>query len=110
MKYPITPDGRYFLHRGRLWRCTNPHLDEAVRQALVTELMRARRDVGAALQADSSAALSCARERVQESKLALGERGPTWWQGAPDYNRYLAKNTPYRQWADQIQSDKQPDR
>jgi hypothetical protein len=29
----------------------------------------------------------------------LGERGPVWWRdGAPDYNRKLAKNTPYALW------------
>jgi hypothetical protein len=36
---------------------------------------------------------------VQEAKVALGERGPAWWtDGAPDWNRHLAKNTPYRDW------------
>jgi len=29
----------------------------------------------------------------------LGERGPVWWaDGTPDYNRHLAKNTPYAEW------------
>jgi len=29
----------------------------------------------------------------------LGERGMPWWSdGAPDYNRRLARNTPYRDW------------
>ncbi|TLF53090.1 hypothetical protein FEI13_03040 [Halomonas urmiana] len=28
-----TPDGRYPVVRGRLWRCTNPELPEAQRQA-----------------------------------------------------------------------------
>jgi hypothetical protein len=27
--YPDTPDGRYFVVRGRLWRRSEPHLDEA---------------------------------------------------------------------------------
>ena len=36
---------------------------------------------------------------VQASKVGLGERGPVWWtDGAPDYTRYLAKNTPYCDW------------
>jgi len=40
-----------------------------------------------------------ARKRVQEAKVALGERGPVWWtDGTPDYNRHLAKNTPYAEW------------
>lgn len=32
-------------------------------------------------------------------KRQLGERGPLWWEdGAPDFNRYLARNTPYADW------------
>ena len=36
------------------------------------------------------------RDGVYKAKRALGERGPIWWKGK-DYNRYLAKNTPYAQ-------------
>jgi hypothetical protein len=37
--------------------------------------------------------------RVNEAKLALGERGPVWWEnGAPDYNRHMARNTCYADW------------
>ena len=40
---------------------------------------------------------SAARGRVHDAKVALGERGPVWWNdGAPDYNRHLVANTPYR--------------
>ena len=47
-----------------------------------------------------------ARERVDAAKVALGERGPVWWgDGAPDYNRYLAKNTPYAQWWTELDLD-----
>jgi hypothetical protein len=61
-EYPVTPDGRYFVVRGRLWRLSNPALDPGI-------------------------------------KRALGERGPVWWtDGAPDWNRRLAKNTPYADW------------
>ena len=38
-----TPDGRYIVVRGRLWRASNPSLDEHTRQQLVDELMDARR-------------------------------------------------------------------
>jgi hypothetical protein len=31
VKHPVTPDGRYFVVRGRLWRMANPGLDEAER-------------------------------------------------------------------------------
>ncbi|WP_275066506.1 hypothetical protein [Acidisarcina polymorpha] len=34
-QYPVTPDGRYFVVKGRLWRCTNPSLPPEVRQRLV---------------------------------------------------------------------------
>lgn len=44
-----------------------------------------------------------ARAAVDAAKHALGERGPVWWtDGAPDYNRYLAKNTPYAAWFAQL--------
>jgi hypothetical protein len=40
-----------------------------------------------------------ARARVQEAKVALGERGAPWWSdGAPDFNRRMAANTPYAEW------------
>jgi hypothetical protein len=64
---PTTPDGRYIVVRGRLWRRANPGLPEVRREALVQD--------------------------------GLGERGPPWWtDGAPDYNRHLARNTPYAAW------------
>lgn len=92
--YPQTPDGRYFVVRGRLWRCTNPGLDEATRSHWVHALMAARRAVAQA-KGDAEA-LRLARAGVQRAKVALGERGPVWWDdGAPDYNRHLLKNTPY---------------
>ncbi len=40
-----TPDGRYIVVRGRLWRKTNPRLPEVERTRLVTELMAARQAV-----------------------------------------------------------------
>lgn len=85
--------------RGRLWRRTNPALPAEVRQALVDELMAAQRAVRAALSANDDAALLAARARVQAAKVGLGERGPVWWDdSAPDYNRHMAVNTPYRAW------------
>ncbi len=41
--YPGTPDGRYFVVKGQLWRCSNPSLAEELRQQLVSELMSAHR-------------------------------------------------------------------
>lgn len=94
-----TPDGRYLVVRGRLWRTSNPALPEALRQALVERLMDARRAVRAALRSHDAVALSAARAEVQCAKEALGERGPIWWtDGAPDFNRRLATSTPYADW------------
>jgi hypothetical protein len=63
--------------------------------------MRARRAVGAARRSQDADALRAAGKAVDEAKIALGERGPVWWtDGAQDFNRRLAKNTPYAQWAD----------
>jgi hypothetical protein len=94
MDYPVTPDGRYFVVRGRLWRCTNPRLPEKKRQKLVKELMEARRTRD--------------REGVHNAKRGLGERGTTLWKGQ-DFNRYLAKNTPYAAWFKELESAKNVD-
>lgn len=99
--YPNTPDGRYFVVRGRLWRRSNPALDEETRERLVRDLMSARRAVRDA-KGDSMATTE-ARRRVDAAKVALGERGPAWWDdGAPDFNRHMAKNTPYADWFDSL--------
>lgn len=103
MRYPVTPDGRYFVVRGRLWRCTNPGLAEDERKRLVNELMNARREVKAAKAADNDDQLREARTQVHAAKVALGERGPVWWDdGTPDFNRYLVKNTPYADWYNRL--------
>jgi len=95
----MTPDGRYFVVRGRLWRCTNPALAPAARTALTRELMSARRAKQAALRAADAVAGEAARQRIDTAKQALGERGPVWWtDGAPDYNRHMARSTPYAAW------------
>ena len=71
--YRRIPDGHYFVVSGRLWRLSEPALDPD----------RRNRD----------------RSRVDAAKSALGERGPVWWtDGAPDWNRHLAKDTPYASW------------
>ena len=82
--------------RSRLWRTSNPDLSETLRESLVRDLMKARRDVAAAKRENDPKLEKDARARVHEAKVALGERGPVWWDdGAPDYNRHLVKNTPY---------------
>ena len=97
---PVTPDGRYLLVRGRLWRCSDPGLDPENRADLTRELMAARRDKGAAARRGDPVAREAARARVDAAKHALGERGPVWWtDGAPDLGRHLARTTPYAAWA-----------
>ena len=96
-----TPDGRYLIARGRLWRSTNPSLSVDVRVALVNELMNARREVKAATRKQDVDRVADARLTVNAAKVSLGERGPAWWtDGAKDFNRYLVKNTPYAAWYD----------
>ncbi|QYX56412.1 hypothetical protein K1T73_15355 [Roseovarius sp. SCSIO 43702] len=91
--YPETPDGRYFVARGRLWRRTDPRLDDSERRAAVKALMQARRAVG---QATTATEEREARARVDEAKRRLGERGPVWWKdGAPDEGGKHPKNSSY---------------
>ncbi|MFJ1293523.1 hypothetical protein ACEPPZ_15825 [Paracoccus yeei] len=95
----VTPDGRYIVVRGRLWRATNPSLPEPERQRLTEALMDARRAVKAARAAADRDAEDAAHRAVDAAKQALGERGPVWWtDGAPDLNRKMARNTAYADW------------
>jgi len=75
-----TPDGRYVIIDGRRWRATDPSIPEERRQELVDELMSARRAVGAAKRTRDEDAERAARTRVHAAKVALGERGPKWWE------------------------------
>lgn len=97
--YPVTADGRYFVVKGQLWRCSNPALSEEERQHLVHDLMEARRAVKEAIASSDTVQLRSARARIDAAKVALRERGPVWWSdGSPDYNRHKAVNTPYADW------------
>lgn len=99
----VTPDGRYIVVRARLWRRANPALSEEERAHLVGQLMAARRAIGHAMRSGDEATLRKARAEVHAAKVALGERGPLWWQdGAPDLNRHLVRNTPYADWYAQL--------
>ena len=94
--HPVTPDGRYFVVRGRLWRMADPTLSEARRSQLVKQLMEARRALSRDAPEDGR---QDALRKVDEAKQALGERGAVWWtDGTPDYNRKMARNTPYAEW------------
>ncbi|MBU2666007.1 DUF3253 domain-containing protein [Actinoplanes bogorensis] len=77
--HTTTADGRYIVVSGRRWRATDPAIPEKLRQELVDELMAARRLV----RTDPATA----RPRVQDAKVALGERGDPWWEPTPDGRR-----------------------
>jgi len=68
----VTDDERFLVIDGRRWRRTDPSIPEALRSELVHELMDARR------------ARPVARSRVQDAKVALGERGHPWWEPPDD--------------------------
>jgi hypothetical protein len=95
----VTPDGRYIVVRGRLWRRSDPRLDPDRRDEFVSELMAARRAKKEARAADDPEGVETARRRVDAAKVALGERGPVWWDDEePDETRRMAKNTRYAEW------------
>lgn len=97
--HPVTPDGRYFVVRGRMWRMSDPSLGGEERAALVATLMDARRAVGAARKIGDAVDEKSARADVDAAKRALGERGDVWWtDGTPDLNRHMVGNTPYAEW------------
>ena len=94
-----TPDGRYIVVRGRLWRLSNPKLADTERQEHVDALMHARRAVSASRRSQDQLAEKEARAAVHRAKIDIGERGPVWWEGGePDLTRKLAKNTIYADW------------
>jgi len=98
-QHPVTPDGRYFVVRGKLWRMANPNLAPAKKAALVNDLMKARSAVRSAKLAGNQIEEAAAHRAADVVKRALGERGPVWWtDGTPDLNRQLVKNTPYAKW------------
>lgn len=101
--YPETPDGRYFVSKGRLWRKTDPGLDDSTRRAAIKALMQARRDLIGQEDADSIAE---ARARVDAAKRRLGERGPVWWtDGARDQGGRHPKNSSYADWWQTLDPD-----
>ena len=106
LRHPVTPDGRYLVVKGRLWRLASPHLSRSEKTGLVLDLMRARPAVKAAKQAGGAEAEAAARD-ADVAKRASGERGPVWWtDGSADLNRHLIKNTPYASWFTSLKADR----
>ncbi len=82
-----SPDGRYLVIDGRRWRASDPSIPDPLRSELVGELMAARRavrDAGRGAQGRDETATALARARVQDAKVALGERGEPWWEPASE--------------------------
>lgn len=100
---PVTPEGRHFVVRGRLWRMADPRLPEDERQQLVKMLMAARRAVDAAKRAGDKDEDVQAGHSVDATKRALGERGPAWREDdAPDLGRHMVRTTHYAQWFEAV--------
>ena len=94
-----TPDGRYIIVQGRLWRAANPTLSAERKVRFMRELLNGRRALKAAKLSGDEAAITTARRMVALAQVGLGERGRVWWKdGAPDLNRALVKNSPYATW------------
>lgn len=94
--YPNTPDGRYFVSKGKMWRCTNPALSDGERRALVKAMMKGR--IGER-NASTEEEMRVARAMIDTAKRALGERGPVWWDdGAEPVDHHAPENTPYAEW------------
>lgn len=69
----------------------------------MNELMDARRAVKAAKASGDSSEMKAACAAVQTARVALGERGPVWWDdGEPDLNQHMVENTHYAGWYRQL--------
>jgi hypothetical protein len=94
-----TPDGRYLVIQGRLWRAPNPTLPAQAKVKYTRDLLNGRRALKAAKTSGDEDAIAAARKRVARAQVGLGERGPVWWNdGTPDLNRTLARSSPYAEW------------
>ncbi|MEW9921418.1 hypothetical protein AB2B41_17555 [Marimonas sp. MJW-29] len=103
--YPRTPDGHFFVSKGRLWRCTDLSLDDSTRRAAVKALMQARRAVR---EAETEEVTRAARNQVDEAKRRLGERGPIWWDdGKPDEGGKHPRNSIYAGWWSSLSPEEQ---
>ena len=70
------PKNAFIVVEGRRWRTSDPHIPGNLRQELVNALMSARRAVR---DAKNDIEVRRSRRRVNDAKVALGERGHAWW-------------------------------
>ena len=73
---PIAPRRAFITIDGRRWRTSDPDIPATFRQELVNELMAARRAVR---DGKNQRQIRGSRRRVNDAKVALGERGHEWW-------------------------------
>ena len=99
MNERVTPDGRYFVVRGRLWRRAIPtYLRKNATLWCASSWPRSARSRRRSSPATPEE-LALARKAVDTAKIALGERGPVWWtDGAPDLNRHKVSGSVYAEW------------
>lgn len=71
-----TPETAFIIVDGRRWRTSDPSIPETLRQQLVNELMAARRAIR---DGNNQRDIQNGRRRVNDAKVALGERGHAWW-------------------------------
>jgi hypothetical protein len=101
--HPETPDGRYFVARGRLWRKSDPGLSVSERRRAIKALMRARLEARNAVEEE---AIKRARASVEDAKFRLGEAGPVWWtDGAPDEHGLDPSCSSYASWWSGLSED-----
>lgn len=99
----MTPDGRYHVIQGRLWRAPNPALPAEAKVRHMRELLNGRRALKTAKATGDDDAISAARRLIAGAQVGLGERGKVWWQdGAADFNRAQVRNSPYAEWFAQV--------
>lgn len=76
MKDTDPPEQAFTIIGGRRWRTADPNIPNNLRQELVNELMAARRAVR---DGKNQREIRRSRDRVNDAKVALGERGHPWW-------------------------------
>ena len=67
-----TPDGRYLVIQGRLWRAPNPALPAHAKVQCMRELLNGRRALKAAKASGDEDAIATARKQVARAQVGQG--------------------------------------
>ena len=94
MRYPVTPDDRYFVVRGRLWRMGNPGLNPATREALVRDLMSARRAVRDAKDDPEAMRQARGRRIAYVPQEPMSNLDPSFTIGGPSLHVAYVRSPP----------------